>query len=354
MPNEQKVLFVAYDAGPSAALQKVVDVMGEKAHSFLLNAGKVPEPDEATLREAVARCDVVVSGLSSEKSAGFELRALALAVELGKKIVFFSDTFGAFHRAWFADYRSHVALVTTVVEAEVEAAQALFPNARVITTGNPAWEEFHTPYTRSNQEKFWRLIDARRTDRLILISGCKDRELNLEMVTGVLQDAEDVSAGNDYQVVLSLHPGDQTHVDEYWAVWQKAILDLGKFVILTRDQMPGDVAVGGADVVVTYNAASVAMRAVAHGQPVMVFQSPRAKARQLAESGLEINPLLPEAAIGVGHHGETNFASALLLAYYWKYDNPISNKPRIDQAKFFPSVLPGTYTNALIEAIKSL
>ncbi len=111
-----------------------------QAHSFLLNAGKVPEPVEATLREAVARCDVLVSGMSSEKSAGFELRALALAIELGKKIVFFSDTFGAFHRAWFADYRLHTTAVTTVVEADVEAAQAIFINAEVVAVGNPAWE----------------------------------------------------------------------------------------------------------------------------------------------------------------------------------------------------------------------
>ncbi len=201
---------------------------------------------------------------------------------------------------------------------------------------------------------FWRLIDARRTDRLILISGCKDRELNLEMVTGVLQDAEDVSAGNDYQVILSLHPGDQTPVEEYQDAWQKAVFGLGKFVTLTRTQMPGDVAVGGADVVVVYNTASVALRAIAHGQPVMVFQSPRAKARQLAESGLEINPLLPDAAIGVGYLGETDFASALFTAYSWKCDHPIWNKRRLDQSKFFPPVLQGAYTNALIKAIKSL
>jgi hypothetical protein len=356
-----KVLFAAYDAGPTVALARVWMEGGRiDWKPFLLNAGKQESPSADELVRAVLAADVVVVGMSSKKTAAFEIEVCQKAMAVRRPLVFFSDSFGTWAREWFAPFRDYVSLVTVVVPSEIAAAQALYPNAKVVATGNPAWEQFHEPYQMRDQKQLWRLLDARRTDFLILISGCKDTAVNKEMIETVLEAAEKLAylRGPDYKLILSLHPGDTTPVEHYsdWAAYHSEIHigSSGQFIVLPPDVIRGDVAVAGVDVVVTYNAASVALRAVAHSQAVVVLRTPLALARLRSESGTEENPLVPKAALSTDDN-KANLVAVLSIAYEWQTDTePYFTKSRADQVAFFPPVQKGASAKAIIAALEDL
>lgn len=354
-----KVLLIAHDAGQSAGLQALLKVRPDWK-AYLLNAGKVAPPEPNELVQAILDTDVVVTGLASENTKAFEIGVCLKAMAARKPLAFFSDTFGAWSRPWFAEFRDYVSLVTVVVASEIAAAEKMFPNARVVATGNPAWEEFHAPYDRGDQLKLWKLLEAKRSDQLILISGCKDAAVNKEMILAAFGAADDASAQNEFQMIFSLHPGDKTPPHEYHdfcgkerAVWP---LPWANFVTLTSDQMRGDVAVGGVDVVFTYNTSSVAMRAIAHGQPVIVLRTPLAAARLLSESGSIEHPFLPQAAIDGGGslYGDSTLVGAFLTAYDWGSSHSSDVARRTNQAAFFPPIAQGAYITALVAAIEGV
>ena len=134
-------LLVAYDAGPSVALDSLlIENTGWKG--YLCNAGKQLVPDEEVLRSAIENASVVIVGMSSEKTAAFEQLACRIAVEQKKPLVFFCDTFGCYVREWFAPWREQVGAVFVVSPAEVAGAQAMYPHTRIVASGNPAWETF--------------------------------------------------------------------------------------------------------------------------------------------------------------------------------------------------------------------
>lgn len=333
-------LLITYDAAPCEAFGRILGERPAWPH-YLLKAGTLPAPSDDELMKAILATDVVVVGLSSFKTADFEMKVCQLAKDIGRKLVFFADTFGEWQREWFAPWRDYVSLVCVVTPSEIAGAEAMFANARVVATGNPSWEAFHEAGDRVAA----RAVMCVRDEDIVFISGTKDFGVNTEMLGAAL------SISRRPRVVLSLHPGDKTPLSQYEHFVVQATAteseESANCLLLPKSVMPGDKAVYGADVVLTYNAASVAMRAIAQQIPVVVLRTPLALARLLEESGTDVNPLLPQAAL---HGGKS--AATLSRAVNEVLDQETSVAG--GQLEFFPPIAEGAYTTALIQAIESL
>jgi hypothetical protein len=312
----------------------------------LLNAGKVSEPSDNELRAMVIASSAALVGMSSEETARIELRACALAAEHDKPIALFSDTFGAYRRGWFAPFRRFVRAVFVVTESEVAGAQAMYPKAKIVATGNPAWEAFFDAGDRNAARA---AMGAQENEKVVFISGTKSLLVNQEMIMttlGAVQIVSRSASAENLRVVLSLHPGD-TNLEEVYGGMTKSFLGV-RLTLLPGSVMPGDSAVYGADIVLTYNAASVAMRAIAHGIPVIALDTPLAAERLLSESGTKENPLFAARAAHWG--GTTSGELALALVYALHEPNAL----KAAQAAFMPTIAPLQYTNAVIEAIEAI
>lgn len=336
-----KVLMVAHDAGPCAAFREM-KAGWPNWHGFLLQAGKAERPTDAELRLQIKQNDVVLVGLSSQKTAAFEIEACRQAKAEGRKLVFFSDTFGAWARPWFAEFRDDVSLVTVVVQREVSAAQALYPNAQVVATGNPAWEQFHEP---GDPVAARIAMGAAKKESVHLISGCKDYSVNAEMLLATFEATQDQLFA---RVVFSQHPGDTTPPEQYVMLMDAAARKV-HFTFLPQQVMTGEAAMCGADVVIVYNAASLALRAVALRIPLVVLRTPFAAARFRAESESEVNPLLQAQAAVDGWVNASTLRMALREALYGTATLRVAL-----QAHFFPAITPGAYINALRSAVEGL
>lgn len=333
--------MVAHDAGPCAAFRKM-KVAWPEWHGFLLQAGKAERPTDVELRRQIELSDVVLVGLSSQKTAAFEIEACRQVIAAGKKLAVFSDTFGAWARSWFVEFRDYVSLVTVVVANEVAAAQVLYPHAQVVVTGNPAWEQFHEP---GDPVAARTAMGAAKKESVHFISGCKDYSVNAEMLLVTFESAQDQLFA---RVVFSMHPGDLAPPEKYVMLMAAAGRKVN-FTFLPKKVMAGEAAICGADVVVVYNAASLAMRAVALRIPLVVLQTPFAAARFRAESESEANPILQaRAAVDGGVNADT-LRMALREALHGTTVLRVAQ-----QTHFFPAIIQGAYANALGNAAEGL
>ncbi len=334
--------MVAYDAGPCAAFKMMLGRWPDW-HGFLLQAGKAARPTGEELQQQIRLADVVLVGLSSKRTADFELEACRQTVAAGKSLAFFSDTFGSWARPWFVVFRDYVSLVTVVVDSEVPAARAIYPNAQVVATGNPTWEQFHESGYRGSARL---AMGAKEKESVFFISGCKDYSVNCEMLSATFEAVRDVELP---RVVFSKHPGDQTLSDKYVQQMNVSPPEVN-FTYHSEHTRPGEAIICGADVVIVYNAASIAMRAVALQLPLVVLRTPLAAARFLEESESEVNPILQARAAVDGGMSASSLGNAFReviggVPAFWLVTR---------QKKFFPTVSRGAYVNALRNAVKEM
>ncbi len=206
--------------------------------------------------------DIALIGMSTpEKNAEIEIAAARECIRLGKPFGFYADAHGAWTRPHFAEFREKASFVFVV--ADEPGTMKMWPNARIIKTGNPLWAQYFKPVDRKAAREAMSAFDQ---DFVILCPGTKNRTHNLLVWNAVIQAAKGIHTA---QVVLSPHPGDKTDPMIYQDLAQLAAQDA---VCVDIPRNKTDELVPGADVVI--NGTSVRVHAIARGIPVIDYYEP--------------------------------------------------------------------------------
>lgn len=342
------VLCVGYDAAPCDAFSLMLE--GERSwRGILADAGRNPIPDWPTIGRMVRDSRVVILGMSSEKTSGFERDVATQAISMGKPTVWFSDTWGCHARGWFAPFRHLAQGIFVVHESEVEAAQEALPKAKVSVVPNPSWEGFFNNSGDRDAERA--KMGAEEDDKVIFISGTKDAPVNLELLTFTLAGSATLKDSKTL-VVFSQHPGDggtnalaQLHIELY----ENMIAQYpGVRARILPKRVPGKSLVYGADVTVTYNAASLAVATVARRQPLVCLATPLANDRLFSESGSRKNPLVESGAALGGGQGDVSMLAAVLAQ---ALDPHACASLTVAQEAFLPQPRVGEYIARFARAV---
>ena len=101
-----------------------------------------PDIAKSMIKQVVSlpgNVDVVLCGMSSSPElAQEELAACEAAVKNGVPLCLLADTFGAWGRPWFEPYRAAASALFVINQEEALKAWELFPNAKIVASGNPA------------------------------------------------------------------------------------------------------------------------------------------------------------------------------------------------------------------------
>lgn len=246
-----KVFANARDVGPRSALEKITsELLANHSAQFVIY------PQEA---------DVVLLGMSSSPElAEDELAACEAAVKNGIPLALFADTFRSWARPWFEPYREAVSALFVVSPTEAEKARELFPNAKIVASGNPTWEGFFFPKYRRDEVRA--KLEVGDVDSMILVPGSKSLAVNMLLFGGVIDAA--IMLGEAYgQVFVSLHPGDKNPPKLYKELADYSPIPV-KFVL--RDFMSGSEMIPGADVVVE-SASTIGIEAACQRVPVVEY-----------------------------------------------------------------------------------
>ncbi|MDB5189497.1 MAG: hypothetical protein JWL82_454 [Parcubacteria group bacterium] len=205
-----RILFAAYDAGPSRAFKNVMRELGNDQEAIDLTFDGKGDYTPERLARSVQAADVAIVGMSSLHNATLELAITDLMTATKKPVYLFADTFGAWRREWFSGVQRRVTGVFVTTEAERLAAKRLY--RRVIVSGNPAWDEYAFP----NAHARTKLGMTLSVQKVILISGTKKPELNRHMIEVTLTAGERLRRKYPYVAyVYAPHPGDRTDRSVY-------------------------------------------------------------------------------------------------------------------------------------------
>lgn len=207
-----KVVLVGYDVAPSQALERVgkeLSASGVDVCLFLGNGKPIKNAYDAQLI-AEHPC-VVLCGLSSSKEfAKDEIATAEVAMQMGMPFGFYADTYGTINRPWFAHLREKASFIFVINEEEGEKARELYPNAKVIVSGNPMWEDFFTP--KLSREEVRRKLEVGDEEQMVLCPGGKSPAVNIlhwGSVIEALSLDQDSLMPRKWKVFLSPHPGDK-------------------------------------------------------------------------------------------------------------------------------------------------
>jgi len=154
--GQKTVVFVARDAAPSGCFKLLEPVLKDCGFGVTLFTGGgrplAEQPHEIT--SAIRGAGVVVLGMSSSAElAQPEIAAGQVAREAEVPFGFYGDVSGCWVRAknpaWFWGLAVDAAFYCGVTQQDADAAKQVFPNAKLIGTGNPLREEMAFPnFTR--------------------------------------------------------------------------------------------------------------------------------------------------------------------------------------------------------------
>lgn len=273
-----QVALVAHDIGAAKPLNMVAGeliAVGAEVKSFFRGS---MTPQEQAL---VGMSDVVLVGMSSSEAfAEDELEVCRKAKANGRPFALFADIEATVGRPWFAELRQDAAMVFVINDRAAANAGNLFPNAKVVVSGNPSWEAFFKPsFSRSEvRAKVGVSDDA----VMLLVPLGKDLAVNRLHISGVAESARQL--GRKTELVIAMHPGDQNRSESY----QESLGDVTAHFIAKKNYeelgMKGDDLVAGADVVVP-SASTVGVTAACQRIPVVNYFSEVALARLEAATG---------------------------------------------------------------------
>lgn len=300
-----KIVLVGRDQAPAGALKKVQEYLASLSNDG--NSYKVldflgdGQFTKESVGERVLTADVLLVGMSSSADlAEKEICAAETAVRAHTPFGFYADTFGCYKRPWFAKLRDKASFVFVVDKKEAESARELFPNAKVVASGNPMWEDFFTP--KLSREEVRERLGVEDGQRMILCPGGKLLAVNMQHFGGVISAAHMLGMNpKDWKIVLAIHPGDGNYdglyklekkkdSDEYEHKRIENIYkDLAEYskvpvVVVPKSQMPTPHIIPGCDVVVE-SASTIGIEVVCQRKPVTEFFTETALNR-LEETGI--------------------------------------------------------------------
>ena len=214
----KNIVYIAKDFAPSVALRAVANECAVQGYTHQDYFGG--DFSKANILSSLKSADMLISGMGhSAEAADLELYAITSANALGLPIVLYSDTWDCYAREWFSSIRKLVSLLFVVSESERVDAEPLFPNARIIVSGNPLWESASFPsMTRENVRKKYNLDDE--TLAIFLTCG-KEMHINLPHIHAVI-DAITKNTSKTYPLMVfaSIHPG-ASNKEQYTEIFSR-------------------------------------------------------------------------------------------------------------------------------------
>lgn len=261
-----KVALVATDTAPKAAFARLEPALKE--------AG-------IEISSLVKDADVILAGMSSSlKLAEKELEAVEIAETDGKPFGFYADTYGTIRRPWFERFRKSASFVFVINDNEAIDAKGIFPNAKVVISGNPMWEDFFNP--KLSRAEARAKLEVVEDCKVVLCPGGKNFIINI-LHFGAVIDAMNRAAdnlkyrnkNNNFKVVFALHPGDQNKMEAY--------ADLSKYsrvpvFIMTKEHASTSLILPGCDLVVE-SASTLGIEAACQRIPVIDYFTETALSR---------------------------------------------------------------------------
>ena len=270
-----RVALVGFDMAPSKAFAELANVL-ELPVVLLAHAKKENVPSDDDIRDLVRQADFVLCGISQPaQNAHMELIAVEEARHRQIPFGFYSDAKGAWGRDTIAKFRDDASLILTVLGGtEVVDTEVMFPNAQVVCTGNPLWEQYFVP---ADREKSRALCEASPDEFVVLSPGTEEPVITIQLWAAVIEAAVMMGDGRDKVVILTQHPGDQTPPEMY-----KLLVDYAPALdvrLVGPMKASSDDYVPGVDAVVANMNSSVAVHAISRRIGTVDFYGPLAQER---------------------------------------------------------------------------
>lgn len=210
-----RVLCVCRDIGGSEGLRDMGSELRARGHEVALWLGfaKPISCSEKDIFDAVRNTDVVVSGRSSTPGLSHtEIAVIEEAVLASKPFAIYSDNFTVV-TPWMEELAQGAHTLMVVSNAIIEQTAQQFPNARVVATGNPRWEQFCFP--RYSRDQVREKLGWGKFEKVILSPGLKVASVNLVLWNSVLEALSHCDLLGAYHLAASLHPGDKNPPEIY-------------------------------------------------------------------------------------------------------------------------------------------
>lgn len=260
--------MVARDVAPSRCFEMVKSSISDehKVISFLGHGRPIQEPIEHIIWQA-KNSDVILFGMSSSIELSKEERIVAdCAIEKNVPYGFYADTYGVPQRAWFEKYRDKASFLFVVSEKDAEEAKDLYPNAKIVISGNPIREMYFS--LRHSRKDARKILSVSDDETMVLCPGGKDLVSNILHFGTVLETLHRIS-GRKFEVFFTLHPGDPNlpSVYEDLVKYSKISVSLKtKEEIISSDMIPA------ADIVIDLGS-DVGVEAACQRIPVISYFS---------------------------------------------------------------------------------
>jgi hypothetical protein len=209
------VALIGHMMAPSVALNMLSQhLTGRGVPTLsLIGAGKSTNLDFSVIYKLFGKANVVLIGMSSLKIlAEEELLAAEIAALHNIPFGFYADTYDVFRRPWISrDLRNKTAFLFLLYQEEKEEAQKIFPNAEIVVSGNPTWEDFFSPSYSKKEVRS--ILGIKNHEKAVLCSIGTILDVNLTMLNAL--DAALTAEKNSrthWKVIVGVHPGDQNYI----------------------------------------------------------------------------------------------------------------------------------------------
>ena len=272
------VTLVGHMMAPSIAFTALAQYLTTKGVQTLslIGGGKATNLIPSAINGLTENANVVLIGMSTPKELAGEEALVATSAEL-RNIPFglYADTYDVFRRPWFDQefkfLRDSASFLFLPGEEEKKEAQKLFPNAEIVASGNPTWEDFFSQ--KFSREQVRGAFMIRQNEKAVLCSIGTVLETSLELLKAL--DAALTSGKNSllpWKVIVGIHPGDQNYKNDP-LIYAKSFGAKVPMRFVARDEMATMDVIPGADYVVDTPGSSIGINAACLRVPVICYCS---------------------------------------------------------------------------------
>lgn len=268
--------LIGHMMAPSIAFTMLSQALIERGIQTisLIGAGKSTKSTTyPIIYNLVAKADVVLLGMSGPKKlAEEELLAAEIAATQNIPFGFYADTYNVFHHSWInQELRDKAAFLFLPVEEERKEAQILFPNAEIVVSGNPTWEDFFS--SKYSREQVRDLFMVGENEKLVLCSMGTIFEINLTMLKA-LDEALTAKKNSlvRWKIIIGIHPGDQNYRKDR-DIYKESFRARVPMRFVARNEMATMDIIPGANYIVDTVGSSIGINAACLRKPVICYCS---------------------------------------------------------------------------------
>lgn len=266
----KRIALVGQMVATSRAFERLAPKLQEEGCDvsfFLAHGGNLLRERWEEMQKAVESAEALVVGVGDkEENAREEVAACDIAVAQNIPFGFFADTYDVIARPWLRKFVKEECFIFVINSSEKEKAQKLFPNAKVVVSGNPTWEDFFFP--KLTREEVRNKLGVKPEEKMLLIPMGKDAVINSIHINAVI---EAVYPLKFFRIFAALHLGHRKYdggvnASEVYGTFAK----LRNVEFVTKDIMSTSDMLPGCDLVVEF-ASTVGIEAACQRIPVIDY-----------------------------------------------------------------------------------